>query len=131
MKSGVELNVNFTIAERVKLPLVPKTVTFTQFPGVGELVPAVMVRVDAAVPFGGKVTLVGLIDQVLQLGDGQRGEGDALRETVPEKPLRLVKMIVDVPAAPGLIVRLLGLAVTVNSGPGHAAADGTRNPRKP
>ncbi len=37
----------------------------------------------------------------------------------------------DVPVAPGLIVRLLGLAVTVNSGPGHAAADGTRNPRKP
>ncbi len=86
MKSGVELVVNFTIAERVKLPLVPETVTLAPFPGVGELVPAVMVRVDAAVPFGGKVTLVGLIDQVLQLGDGHRGEGDVLRETVPEKP---------------------------------------------
>ena len=30
-----------------------------------------------------------------------------------------------------MIVRLLGLGVTVNSWPGHAAADGTRNPRKP
>ena len=76
---------NFTIAERVKLPLVPNTVTFTQFPGVGELVPAVTVKVDDAVPFGDKVTLIGLIDQVLQLGEGQRGGGDVLSETVPEK----------------------------------------------
>jgi len=30
-----------------------------------------------------------------------------------------------------LIARLLGLAVTVNSGPGQAATEGTRKPRKP
>jgi hypothetical protein len=90
-----------------------------------------MVRVDLAVPLGVKVRLTGLTDQELQPGDGQAGGGDVLRETVPEKPEILVNEMFDIPVAPGLMVRLLGLAATVNSEPGQATADGRKKLSRP
>jgi hypothetical protein len=44
-------------------------------------------------------------------------EGDivSVRETVPEKPCRLVTVIVEVPAVPALTVTLVGLVVMVKS----------------
>jgi hypothetical protein len=101
-------------------------VTLAELPGAGQLVPAFIVMVDVPVLFAAKVTLVGFTDQKLQPGDGQAGGGDVLRETVPLKLSMLVSEIVDVPMAPGVIVRLLGLAVIVNVGPGQAAAGGRK-----
>jgi hypothetical protein len=44
-------------------------------------------------------------------------EGDiiSVMETVPEKPCRLVTVIVEVPTIPALTMTLAGLAVTVKS----------------
>ena len=116
---------NVTMAERVRLPLVPLMVMFTELPGPGQLAPAMIVSVDVAVPFGFKVRVTGLIDHELQPDDVQAG-ADVLRETGPVKLLILETRIEAVPVAPGPMVRLLGLVLSAKSGPGQAATDGMR-----
>jgi hypothetical protein len=52
-------------------------------------------KVELPTPFELSVTVPGL-----RFGRGPRGEADAERLTVPENPLRLVKVMVDVPEDP-------------------------------
>jgi hypothetical protein len=92
------------------LPLVAVTVTFPEVANP----PANIVSVDVAVPFEGNVTLVGLMDHVVHAG--QSGGGGTDRFTVPEKPLRLVRMIAELFCDPVGIVRKIGLAVIAKSG---------------
>ena len=61
-------------------------------------------RVDDPDPPEERVTLVGLTDV-----DRPDGETEANRLTVPVKPLRLVRLITDVPEVPDWMVRLDGL----------------------
>ena len=61
-------------------------------------------RVDDPDPPEERVTLVGLSEE-----DRPDGETEADRLTVPLKPLRLVRLITDVPEEPDWIVRLEGL----------------------
>ena len=66
-----------------------------------------------AAPSGGSVTLIALSDAV-----GPAGETLLVRLTVPEKPLKLVRVMVDVADEPlGRTVRLDGFGVIVKSGP--------------
>jgi hypothetical protein len=71
----------------------------------------VTVRVDELVIPGVRITLEGLSD-VVEPGRVR----DAVRETVPEKPLMLFTLIVDVPVCPAFTVRLVGLAVIAKVG---------------
>jgi hypothetical protein len=105
-----------TLAVCVRLPLVPNTVTN---PLRVLMIPTVIVRVALAVPPGARVTLVGLMVQLLQLGGhAMRGPVDVMRETVPANPLMLVMLMVDVAVVPAGIVRELGFADIVKSGGG-------------
>ncbi len=61
-------------------------------------------RVDDPDPPEERVTLVGLSE-----ADSPDGETEADRLTVPVKPLRLVRLITDVPEEPDWMVRLDGL----------------------
>ena len=61
-------------------------------------------RVDDPDPPDERVTLVGLSE-----ADIPDGETEADRLTVPVKPLRLVRLITDVPEVPDWMVRLDGL----------------------
>ena len=61
-------------------------------------------RVDDPEPPEERVTLVGLSE-----ADRPDGETEADRLTVPVKPLRLVRLITDVPEVPDWMVRLDGL----------------------
>ncbi len=63
-----------------------------------------MVSVDVPVPPDVRVTLVGLREAVTPTG-----EADAARFTVPEKPLRLVRVTVDCVDEPAVTVRLDGV----------------------
>ena len=70
-------------------------------------------RVEVAAPSGGSVAIIGLSDAV-----APAGETLLLRLTVPEKPLKLVRVMVDVADdPPGRTVRLDGFGVIVKSGP--------------
>ena len=61
-------------------------------------------RVDDPDPPEERVALVGLTD-----ADRPDGETEADMLTVPVKPLRLVRLITDVPEVPDWMVRLDGL----------------------
>jgi hypothetical protein len=113
-KSGgaIPVTAKNTFTEWDRLPLFPKTVTLPEPPPV----PPKIESVAVAVPFDVRLRLVGLTDQVLQLGWGQRGDGDVDKETVPVNPLRLVSVIVEVPVVPAGMLRLVGLAVMLKSG---------------
>ena len=62
------------------------------------------VNVEVPEPPEDRNTLTGLKDVV-----GPDGETEAVRVTVPEKPLTLANWIADVPGAPLLIVTDVGL----------------------
>ena len=79
------------------------------------------VSVDEAVPFAGSVTLVGLSDAVGHTRTMSEEEIDTLRFPVPESPLTLVRVIVDVPDEPMTILNETGLAPIVKS-PGGGGA---------
>jgi hypothetical protein len=68
-------------------------------------------NVELPTPFEASVTVPGL-----RFVDGPRGETDAERVTVPENPLRLVKVIIDVPEEPWTMVTEFGFADTLKSG---------------
>ncbi len=63
----------------------------------------------------------------MELREAVRPEGETDREsdTEPEKPLRLARLIVDVPEVADWIVRLEGLAETVKSGVGEVTVTET------
>ena len=69
-----------------------------------------IVAIDAPVPPADRMMLVGLRDTA-----GPAGLIDAARFTVPENPLRLVKLIVVEPEEPAMTVRLDGLALRLKS----------------
>ncbi len=69
------------------------------------------VRVDDPDPPEERLTLAGFIDAVRP-----DCETAAVRNTVPEKLLRLARLIVDVPVEPEEIVRLEGLLEMLKSG---------------
>ena len=66
-KSGATV-VKITLTECVRLAMVPLTGMVNEFPGPGKVVPANIVSVAVAVPFGLRATLVALSDQLLQPG---------------------------------------------------------------
>jgi len=72
------------------------------------------VRIEAAVPPGGRSTLDGLM---LQPGhETQTGAGDVVSLTVPLKLLMLVSVIWDLPVEPATTVWFDGLAEIVKFG---------------
>lgn len=77
-------------------------------------VPAEIVKVAVAFLPELSVTLVGLTDQVLQLG--HNGGGEVETEAVPLNPLRLVNVIVEVLVVPAMIWTFEGLADIAKSG---------------
>jgi hypothetical protein len=89
-------------------PLVPVTVTVKSVPA-GTEQPTAMVRVDVAGD-GGRVTLVELKDRVTSAV-----VVEAVRPTVPEKPLIFVAVMVDVPLVPVSMAREDGLAERLSS----------------
>jgi len=72
------------------------------------------VRIDVAVPPGGRSTLDGLMPQSGH--ETQSGGGDVVSLTVPLKLLMLVSVIWDLPVVPAMTVWLDGLAEIVKSG---------------
>ena len=71
-------------------------------------------RIEVAVPPGGRSTLDGLTPQFGH--ETQSGAGDVVSLTVPLKLLMLVSMIWDLPVLPATTVWLDGLAEIVKSG---------------
>lgn len=96
--------VTVTVSEWVREPPIPVTERLYEPTGV-ELV-EVIVSTDVAVPPDAKLTVVGLIETV------RPGGADAERETLPEKPLKLVDVSVEVIDVPSIIVKIEGLAET-------------------
>jgi len=76
------------------------------------------VRVDDPDPAEVRVTLVGLTDAV-------KPEGDVAveRTTVPAKPYRLARLMLEVPDVPEEIVIVVGLAEMLKSGGGVTVTD--------
>jgi len=72
------------------------------------------VRIEVAVPPGGRSTPDGLIPQLGH--EAQSGGGDVVSLTVPLKLLMLVSTIWDLPVDPATTVWLDGLAEIVKSG---------------
>lgn len=72
------------------------------------LVVELTVRVDVPVPPPVRVILEGFRDAVRPVG-----ETFVERETVPAKPLRLVKVMVEIAEGPDGVVRVVGLAETL------------------
>ena len=62
------------------------------------------------------MTLVGEIDQTVQDGVGQRGDGVVERATVPLNPFKLASVIVELPLAPEASTTVVGLAEMEKSG---------------
>ena len=98
-----ELTVRMSVAVCIKLPEVPVMVT-REFPVVAVLFAA---SVSVLVP----IVLVGLNVAVTPLGTP-----DAARPTVPLKPLSGATVMLLVPLAPCVTVRLLGIADSLKSG---------------
>ena len=69
------------------------------------------VKVEVAVPPLDTLRLVGLSEAASPVG-----ETLVERETVPEKPYRLVTVTVEVPAVPDFVARLAGLTDTLKLG---------------
>ena len=97
-------------------PIVAVTVT-VYVPGVVKS-DVVTVRVEVAVPSAASVMLPGLKKTVGQNKIRSDDEIAALKLAVPERPLRLVRVIVDVADDPMTIVNELGEAPMVKSGGG-------------
>ena len=104
-RTELALTVTVTVVEWTSEPLVPATVT-VYVPDVEEET----VSVEVADPPEARVTLVGLRD-----GVSPAGEAEAESDTVPEKPPRLDRVIVEVAVAPAWMVRLMGLGEIVKS----------------
>ncbi len=115
------LTTTVTLTECVIEPIVAVTVT-VYVPGVVNS-DVETVSVDVAVPSADNVTLLGLAETVGQIRTRSDDEIDALKLAVPERPLRLVKVIVDVPDPLQVIVRELGDAPMLKS-PGGGGGGG-------
>ncbi len=58
----------------------------------------------------------------LSVAEGPLGETVAVRLTLPEKPLRLVRVIVEFPDDPCTMLKVVGLEAMLKSGPTTVAA---------
>src|SRR5207249_11519786 len=77
-----------------------------------------IVRVEVAGAAAVKLTLPGVTGSVWQVRTRRDEEIDGVKVTVPERPLRLVKVISDEPDASHTIRRELGEALMPKSGGG-------------
>src|SRR5436309_5087572 len=82
-----------------------------------------IVNVDVAVPSAANVTVPGLTEPVGQTRTRPDDEIDGLRLADPDRPLRLVRVIVDEPDEPHRIVREVGEAPMLKS-PGGGGGGG-------
>jgi hypothetical protein len=103
------LTVNVIVTECVNVPLVPVTV-ITNVPVVA-VAEALNVIVDVPVPPETRFTLTGLNAAVVPLGGV-----DADNVTVPVNPFNEVRVIVEVPLVPRIIVTDVGDALMLKSG---------------
>ena len=78
--------------------------------------PPTILRVAKPLPPGARLTLEGVIDHTVHPGVGQRGEGVVWRLTVPLNPLRLVRVIVELPLPPDGRMTVVGFAEMEKSG---------------
>ena len=83
-----------------------------------------IVNVEVAVPFAANVRLLGLTETVGQTRTRPDDEIEALRLAVPDRPSRLVRVIVDEPDEPHRIVRELGEALMPKSAGGGGGGGG-------
>lgn len=103
MKPALErLRLNLTVC--VKLPL--DAVTTIVYDPVAVVEVVAIFNAEAPDPPGDNVTLIGL-----KVRDGPVGEMADVRLSVPAKPARLEKLIVDVADDPGVTMRPFGFAV--------------------
>jgi len=109
------------LTECVIEPIVAVTVT-VYVPGVVKS-DVETVRVDVAVPSAANVTLLGLTATVGQIRIKSDDEIDALKLAVPERLLRLVSVIVELPDAPQTITMEAGEAPMLKS-PGGGGGGG-------
>ena len=108
-----------TLTECVTEPIVAVTVT-VYVPGVVKRAVEI-VNVELAVPLAANATLLGLTETVGHTRMGPDDEIDALRLPVPDRPLRLVSVIVEEPDEPQMIASEVGDAPMVKS-PGGGGA---------
>ena len=120
-RSYRRLTTTVKLIEWVTEPIVAVTVT-VYVPGVVKS-EVEIVNVEVAVPFAANVKLLGLTEMVGHTKTRPDDEIDALRLAVPERPLRLVRVIVDEPDEPHRIVRELGEAPMLKS-PGGGGGGG-------
>jgi len=116
------LTTTVKLTERVTDPIVAVTVT-VYVPGVVKS-EVEIVNVEVAVPFAANITLLGLTETVGHTKTRPDDEIEALRLAVPDKPLRLVSVIVEEPDEPHRIVRELGEAPRPKSGGGGGGGGG-------
>jgi len=116
------LTTTVKLTECVTEPIVAVTVT-VYVPGVVRS-EVEIVNVEVAVPFAANVTLLGLTETVGHTTTGPDDEIDALRLAVPDRPLRLVRVIVDEPDEPHTMTRELGEAPRLKSGGGGGGGGG-------
>lgn len=109
---GVKLNPgSLTVTGTLTIWTMPPTVAFNTVPYTpgGVVVGILTERVEDTAPLAGRLKLLGLMD-----GGGPGRLLLAVRFAVPANPLKLVRVILEVAEEPWIIVRLLGLVVTVN-----------------
>ena len=103
------MTVSVIVTECVNDPLVPVTVMMNV--PVAALPEAVKVRTDVPVPPDVSVTLIGLKVAVVPLGGA-----DLDNVIVPANPFNDVKVIVELPLVPWMIVTEVGDALILKSG---------------
>ena len=121
-RSYRSLTTTVKLTERVTDPIVAVTVT-VYVPGVVKS-EVEIVNVEVAVPFAANITLLGLTETVGHTKTRPDDEIEALRLAVPDRPLRLVSVIVEEPDEPHRIVRELGEAPRPKSGGGGGGGGG-------
>jgi len=115
------LTTTVKLTEWVTEPIVAVTVT-VYVPGVVKR-EVEIVNVDVAVPSAANVTVPGLTEPVGQTRTRPDDEIDGLRLADPDRPLRLVRVIVEEPDEPHRIVREVGEAPMLKS-PGGGGGGG-------
>src|SRR5256712_10724041 len=121
-RSYRSLTTTVKLTEWVTEPIVAITVT-VYVPGVDRS-EVEIVNVEVAVPFAANITLLGLTETVGHTRTRPDDEIEALRLAVPDRPLRLVRVIVEEPDEPHRIVRELGEAPRPKSGGGGGGGGG-------
>jgi len=116
------LTTTVKLTEWVMEPTVAVTVT-VYVPGVVKSDVETM-RVEVAVPSAANVTLPGFTETVGQIRIRPDDVIDALRLAVPERPLRLARVIAELPEEPQTIVRESGETPMLKSPGGGGGCGG-------